>query len=194
MTIVVTGATGQLGGRVARRLAAAGVPQRLVVRDPARAPRLPGAEVVPATFADGEGARRALAGPQVVLMVSASESQDRVGRTALRRRRGRRRVGHLVYVSFLGASPHATFTLARDHAATEAHVRASGLPSTFLRDGLYADFLPAMVGEDGVLRGPAGEGRVAAVAQDDIADAAARCCANRPRTPGGRTTSPAPRR
>jgi NAD(P)H dehydrogenase (quinone) len=42
-----------------------------------------------------------------------------------------------------------------------------------LRDNLYADFLPAMIGPDGVLRGPAGQGRVAAVAQNDIADAAA---------------------
>ena len=43
---------------------------------------------------------------------------------------------------------------------------------TFLRDNFYADFVPALVGEDGVIRGPAGQGRVAAVAQDDIADAA----------------------
>ena len=38
-----------------------------------------------------------------------------------------------------------------------------------LRDNLYADFLPAPAGADGVIRGPAGDGRVAAVAQDDIA-------------------------
>ncbi len=44
---------------------------------------------------------------------------------------------------------------------------------TFLRDNIYADFMPAMVGEERVIRGPAGQGRVAAVAQDDIADAAA---------------------
>lgn len=44
--IAVTGATGALGGRVARQLSAAGVPLRLVVRDSARAPRLPGAQVV----------------------------------------------------------------------------------------------------------------------------------------------------
>jgi uncharacterized protein YbjT (DUF2867 family) len=82
-------------------------------------------------------------------------------------------VGHLTYISFYGASPTATFTLARDHAATEEHIRASGLAWTFLRDNLYADFFATMVGEDGVIRGPAGEGRVAAVAQDDVADAAA---------------------
>jgi uncharacterized protein YbjT (DUF2867 family) len=64
------------------------------------------------------------------------------------------------------------FTLARDHWATEQYIRASGLPHTFLRDNLYADFLPLMVGEDGVIRGPAGDGRAAVVAQDDIADAA----------------------
>jgi uncharacterized protein YbjT (DUF2867 family) len=43
---------------------------------------------------------------------------------------------------------------------------------TVLRDNVYADFMPARAGEDGVIRGPAGRGRVAAVAQDDIADAA----------------------
>jgi NAD(P)H dehydrogenase (quinone) len=81
-------------------------------------------------------------------------------------------VRHLVYTSFAGAAPHATFTLARDHWATERHIRDSGLRWTFLRDNLYADFLPFMVGEDGVIRGPAGDGRAAMVAQDDIADAA----------------------
>jgi uncharacterized protein YbjT (DUF2867 family) len=37
---------------------------------------------------------------------------------------------------------------------------------------MYLDFLPMLPGEDGVIRGPAGDGRVAAVAQDDIADVA----------------------
>ena len=39
--LAVTGATGQIGGRVAVRLALLGLPQRLIVRDPSRAPRLP---------------------------------------------------------------------------------------------------------------------------------------------------------
>ena len=41
-----------------------------------------------------------------------------------------------------------------------------------LRDNFYLDFLPALVGKDDVIRGPAGEGRVAAVALDDVADVA----------------------
>jgi uncharacterized protein YbjT (DUF2867 family) len=171
--LAVTGATGRLGGRVARRLAAAGVPQRLLVRDPARAPRLPGATVVPAPYGDAGAVRAALAGTATALLVSASETPDRVDqhRTFVDAAVAAG-VQHLVYVSFLGAAPDATFTLARDHWATEEHVRAHGLPATFLRDSLYADFAPALVGSDGAIRGPAGEGRVAPVAQDDVADVA----------------------
>jgi uncharacterized protein YbjT (DUF2867 family) len=170
--VAVTGATGRLGGRVARRLAGLGVAQTLVVRDPDRAPDLPGADVRPATFGDS-AAVAALRGIPTVLMVSASETPDRVSQH-LRFVDAAVEAGvqHLVYVSFYGASADCTFTLGRDHHATEQHVRASGLAFTFLRDNLYSDFLPALVGEDGVIRGPAGQGRVAAVAQDDVADAA----------------------
>ncbi|WP_222264244.1 NmrA family NAD(P)-binding protein [Modestobacter marinus] len=172
--IAVTGSTGRLGGRVATRLAAAGVAQRLLVRDPARAPRLPGAGVVVASYADGEAVRRALDGIATALMVSAAEAPDRVDehRTFVDAAAAAG-VQHLVYVSFVGAAPDATFTLARDHWATEQHIRDLLPAATFLRDDLYSDFFPAMVGADGVIRGPAGDGRVAAVAQDDVADVAA---------------------
>jgi uncharacterized protein YbjT (DUF2867 family) len=56
--------------------------------------------------------------------------------------------------------------------AAEEHIRASGMGFTFLRDNFYIDFLPELVGDDGVIRGPAGTGRVAAVARADIARAA----------------------
>jgi uncharacterized protein YbjT (DUF2867 family) len=80
-------------------------------------------------------------------------------------------VTRIVYTSFVGAAPDATFTLARDHS-TEEHIRASGLRPTFLRDNLYIDFLPLLAGEDGAIRGPANDGQAAPVAQDDIADVA----------------------
>jgi uncharacterized protein YbjT (DUF2867 family) len=169
----ITGSTGRLGGRIARRLADAGVPQRLLVRDPTRAPALPGSTVVPASYDDGTAVRAALAGLSTVFMVSAAEHPDRIGqhRTFIDAAADAG-VEHLIYVSFLGAAPDATFTLARDHWATEQHILARGLRATFLRDSLYADFFPFLTGEDGVIRGPAGEGRVAAVAQDDVAEAA----------------------
>ena len=173
-TLVVTGATGRLGGRVARRLAERGVPQRLLVRSPERAPKLPGATAVRCgDFGDREAVLRGLAGARTVLMVSASESADRLARhRTFVDAAAEAGVRHLVYVSFYGAAPDAAFTLARDHFHTEEHIRARGLSYTFLRDNLYADFVPEFVGEDGVIRGPAGQGRAAFVAQDDIADAA----------------------
>lgn len=172
-TLAVTGVTGRLGRRVADRLVAAGRAPRLLVRNPARAPSLPGCDVAVADYGDDEAVRRALDGVDVVLMVSGAEAPDRVAhpRTFVDAA-AVAGVGHLVYTSFVGAGPEATFTLARDHGATEDHIRASGLRWTFLRDALYLDFFPHLAGADGVIRGPAGDGRVAAVAQDDIADVA----------------------
>lgn len=171
----VTGATGAVGGRVAERLARTGVPVRLLGRDPARLPDLPGADRAPAApYGDGEAMRRALDGAHTLFLVSAHESPDRVREhiTAVDAAVG---VGveRIVYVSFQGAAPDATFTFARDHWHTEAHIRTADVRHTFLRDNWYLAGLPAMTGADGVLRGPGGEGRVAAVAHEDIADAAA---------------------
>lgn len=169
--IGVTGATGRLGGRVARLLADAGVEQRLIVRTPERAPDLPRATVVQASY--DRAAESALEGVDVLLMVSASETPDRLTQHRdFVDAAAAAGVGHLVYISFAGASPTAMFTLARDHFHTERHIEASGIAHTFLRDCLYADFVPELAGPDGVIWGPAGEGRVAFVGQDDIAEAA----------------------
>lgn len=80
---------------------------------------------------------------------------------------------HVVYTSFAAAAPDATFTLARDHHATEEHLKSSGMGWTFLRDTFYIDFMEQLVGADGVIRGPAGNGRCAIVARADVARVAA---------------------
>ena len=169
-TLAVTGSTGALGGLVARELAGRGVPQRLLARAPERAPRLPGAVAVQASYGDRDTALRALQGVRTLLMVSGSESADRLDqhRTFVDAAVDAG-VEQVVYTSFHGASADCTFTLGRDHWATEEHIRSRGMSFTFLRDNFYLDFLPLMVGDDGVIRGPAGEGRVSAVARADIA-------------------------
>jgi NAD(P)H dehydrogenase (quinone) len=170
MPLAITGSTGNVGGRVARLLAARQVEQRLLVRSPAKAPSLPQTEVVQASYANQDAVRRALTGVDVALMVSGSESEDRLAEhRSFVDAAAEAGVRHLVYTSFYGAAADATFTLARDHHHTEQHIERSGMSWTFLRDNLYLDFFPMLAGEDGVLRGPADDGRVAAVAQDDIA-------------------------
>lgn len=172
--IGITGATGAIGGLTARMLAEAGTPTRLLVRNPERAPRLPGAEAARCDYADPAGAEQALTGVTTLLMISASESAERLEQHQhFVDAAAAAGVRHVVYTSFFGAAPDATFALARDHHVTEAMLRSSGLAWTFLRDNMYADFLPGLVGDDGVIRGPAGDGAVAAVARADVAAVAA---------------------
>jgi len=172
-TLAVTGATGWLGGLVAQELSTRGVPQRLLVRDLSRAPDLADAAAVPCTYADRLASTEALRGVDTLFMVSASENVERVQEhRAFVDAAATAGVAHLVYISFAGAAPDATFTLARDHFATEEHIRASGMAWTFLRDNLYLEFLERMADEDGVIRGPAGDGRAAVVSHADIARAA----------------------
>jgi NAD(P)H dehydrogenase (quinone) len=178
--IALTGVTGTLGGRVAARLSAATHgPLRLVVRDAARAPRLAGAEVVenPGGYADGAGLRAALAGVDTLFLVSAAEAEDRLQQhlTAVEAA-ALAGVERIVYTSFVGARPDATFTLVRQHFATEQAIAATGVRHTFLRHNMYADFVPFFATvQDGraVIEAPAGEGRTGFVSRDDLADVAA---------------------
>ena len=178
--IAVTGATGALGRRVVPRLAGReDVALRLVVRETARAPRVPGAEVaaVPGGYADGPGLTAALAGVHTLYLVSAAEAEDRLQqhRTAVAAAAGAG-VQRVVYTSFLGAAPDAVFTLARQHAATEEALAATGVRTTVLRHAMYADFVPFFaVLEDGraVIAAPADDGRASFVSRDDLADVAA---------------------
>ena len=172
-TIGVTGVTGALGGAVARLLANHGDRLVLLARRPDAAPAVPGAQVRRAEYADTPDVREALTGIDTLLMVSAAEDVDRLGQhRAFVQAAAAAGVRHVVYTSFQGAAADCTFTLGRDHWATEEAIRASGMTHTFLRDSFYADFLPLMA-TDGAIRGPAGDGRVAAVARDDVAAAAA---------------------
>lgn len=176
-TLAVTGATGHVGGLVAAHLDAAGRAQRLLVRDPA-SPRLPRlasvAGVARVDYADREVSTSALRGVDVLLMVSAHESPTRAAEhAAFVDAAADAGVRHVVYTSFAAAAPDATFTLARDHHATEERLRTSGMAWTFLRDTFYSDVMESFVGEDGVVRGPAGDGRCAFVARADVARVAA---------------------
>jgi NAD(P)H dehydrogenase (quinone) len=178
--IGVTGATGALGRRVVDRLAASDdVDLRLVVRDPARAPEVPGADVVanPGGYSDGDGLREALSGVHTLYLVSAAESEDRLSQhyTAVDAAAAAG-VQRIVYTSFLQARPDSTFTLGRQHALTEERIRATGVPATFLRHSFYADFVPFFATREGdraVIAAPAGEGRASFVSRDDLADVAA---------------------
>ncbi len=173
-TIGLTGVTGALGGLVARALADdLRHDLRLLARDPARAPDVD-TDVRRCDYADAEGARAALRGVRTLLLVSAAESAERRAqhRTMIAAAADAG-VEHVVYTSFAGAAPDATFTLGRDHHDAEQAIRESSMAFTLLRDSFYLDALPLFADREGVIRGPAGDGRVGAVARADVADVAA---------------------
>jgi NAD(P)H dehydrogenase (quinone) len=115
--------------------------------------------------------RAALEGVDTLFLVPGTESADRLEqhRTAVEAAADVG-VARVVYLSFVGAR-ESSFTLGREHGETEEIVKAAGLAYTFPRMNLYMDFIPSMAGEDGVIRGPAGDGRVAAILREDIAEA-----------------------
>jgi uncharacterized protein YbjT (DUF2867 family) len=171
--IAVTGSTGVVGGAVARGLAAAGQPIRLLARDASRAPQLSGAEVVTATYGDRAAVQTALVGVHSLFLVSATEDANRVAlHTATVDAAVAAGVERIVYLSFYDAGPDSTFTFARDHWHTEQHIRGTGVEFVFLRDNLYLDLVPYFISAEGVLAGPGGTGRFAGVARDDVADVA----------------------
>src|SRR5215212_7997893 len=113
--IAVCGATGALGGRVAAHLSERGAAIRLIVRDPARAPALDGAEVaVAAGYHDTEEMTAALRGAATVFLVSGRESPNRLDehRSAVDAAVAAG-VGRIVYTSFANASPDTAFKLGR---------------------------------------------------------------------------------
>jgi NAD(P)H dehydrogenase (quinone) len=172
-TIAVTGTTGKVGSRVARRLAERGAEQLLVGRDPGRMPSLTGAERRgPAAYAERDGMAAALTGADTLFLVSASLSGRRLEEHASAVDAALSAgVTRVVYLSLMGAAPDATYVNARDHGETEAHLRGLGIRWTIIRPGFYASMLPGLADADGEIRAPAGDGRVSAVTHEDIADA-----------------------
>jgi NAD(P)H dehydrogenase (quinone) len=188
--LAVTGVTGRVGSRVAARLARLGFPQRLIVRDPSRMPSLPGAEVFRiASYADPAAMGKALSGVDTMFLVSAHDLMSVIGKAEDNQQpvpsynRLHQHISavsaavaagvkRIVYLSFLNATPDATFILSREHYQTEEFIQSTGVGFTFLRQGLFMDRVPAHVMSDDVIRACAGEGRASWTDHDDIADVA----------------------
>ena len=178
--IVVTGASGQLGRLVIQSLLktvpAAGIVA--AVRQPAAVADLAalGVQVRQADYAQPATLDAAFQGATKVLLISSSALGERIAQHGnvidAARRAG---VALLAYTSLLHADT-SPLGLAAEHTATEALLRASGVPHVLLRNGWYTEnylaSLPAVL-QHGAVIGSAGEGRIASAARADYADAAA---------------------
>ena len=177
--IGITGVTGKLGSYVADLVDKKGIASIHLARSPERATVYASAEIRKMVYANTPEVVEALKGIDVLLMVSARENPERVEEhTSFLDAAKLAGVQHIVYTSFYGADEKATFTLSRDHAQTEAYIKKLGFTYTFLRDNFYLDFFIDIALENGEIRGPAGRGRVPAVARKDTSRVAAEILLN----------------
>ena len=181
MTILVTGATGQLGRHVIDSLISRGAePQSIVAgaRDTAKAADLAdrGVTVRALDYTEPATIAAALEGVDIVLLISSSEVGQRVAQhQAVIDAAAAGGVSKFVYTS----APKATtsdLVLAPEHKATEEAIAAAGLPAVILRNNWYTENYAADLAravDTGVVAASVGDGRVASASRADYADAAA---------------------
>ena len=173
--LVVTGSTGHVGRLVAGELSTRGMRQRLLVRDPLRAPDIAGAEIAMADYGDPGSIADALEPDDRVFMVSLHEGPEQgvPHHRAFIEAAASAGVAHIVYLSFVAAGPDAIFLHARSHGETERMLAESGVPWTAIRNSMYADDIPGWFDSDGLNTVPAGEGRMSFSYRPELARAIA---------------------
>ena len=169
MTVLVTGASGNVGSSVVRELQARGVPVRAFVRDPGR---LADAEVAVGDFSDPASIRRALAGVDRVLLSSADGPGKVAHEAAVVDAAAAAGVELVVKASTMYAQLGSALKPLDWNARSEQHLRESGVPYVILASSFYMTNVLAAVRER-VLAAPAGDGAVAMIDPRDVAAVAA---------------------
>lgn len=140
--ILVTGGTGTLGGFLTPLLADADRPVRVLSRR-ARAPR-PGLEYVTGDLLRDEGVGAAVRGAGTVVHLAGGPRGDDVATANLVRAAARAGVGHLVYISVIGAD-RVPLRYFRAKLAAEKAVEGSGIPWTTLRAAQFHSLVHGVV-------------------------------------------------
>jgi NAD(P)H dehydrogenase (quinone) len=179
--VLVTGGTGQLGSLTIQSLLRTTPPGCIatLVRDPMKAAALrqQGVEIRQGDYFDKSALTAACRGVTKLFLVSAVTFADR--ETQHRNVIEAARIAgveHIVYTS-IQRKPGSAFTMTgvtQTDRATERALLASGLRYTILRNCLYLDLLPLIIGSDALTRGvrvPAGGGAAPLITRADLADA-----------------------
>jgi NAD(P)H dehydrogenase (quinone) len=179
--LLVTGATGHLGGAVVETLLKSIVPGRIAIltrsEEKRAAFQAKGVNAFLGDYNDVGTLEQAMNGVATVLLVSAGDQGDR-----MREHRNvidtatKKGVTRIAYTSrCLRDRNTLANKLMTEHFETEDHIRASGLKYTFFRNVLYMDAIPQFVGGSSALENgiflPAGEGRVAFALRSELGEA-----------------------
>lgn len=183
-SILVTGASGQLGKRVIELLLERGGGARILAatRKPEGLAELAarGVELRRADFDDEASLASAFQGVERALLIS-TDSLDEPGKRQRQHAAAVKAfkaagVQHVVYTSIVNPAP-SRILISADHAATEAELEKSGLQHTVLRNNMYADMLLLGTLQRAIAAGKlvnaSGAGKVGYVTREDCARIAA---------------------
>jgi len=176
--ILVTGATGNVGSEVLRRLAALGQPVRALIRNRSKAAAIegPGVEIVEGDLEKPETLAAAVAGARKIVLISAPDPRQADLQANLIDAAGRADIRHIVKVSAMGAAPYSSVSFGRWHAATEQYLAQSGIPFTILRPNFFMQNTLGFAGtiaSEGKFYGSMKDGRAGFVDVRDVGAVAA---------------------
>jgi len=176
--ILVTGATGTIGGELTKLLAEQDIPFRALVRNPEKADILKTQhiETVVGDLQDPASLDRAFNGAGSIFLLSAAdERQVKLQLNAVEAAK-RANVGYIVKVSVIGAAADAPITLGRDHAVIEQALLDAGITAAFLRPHSFMQNMLGsveLIAKTGEFYGATGDAKVPLIDARDVAAAAA---------------------
>lgn len=175
--ILVTGATGDVGGEVTRQLVGAGAKVRVLARDPAKAVKLGlDVEIAQGDLLRPETLDRAFQGVEKAFLMAHAPDLPAVAEHAVAAA-VRAGVRHVVLLSSYSAAHPTPSAIGRWHRAAEVCIEQAGLAWTMLRPGNFASNSLRWAGSvkaQGVVYAPEGSGRTAPIDPQDIATVGAR--------------------
>lgn len=189
--LLLAGATGNLGRGIIDNLLRMPIDKKTIVAathrpdsEQARQIAEAGIEVRRLDYMDPVSIDAALQGIRKMLMISTWDTNDLRVKQHTNAIDGAVRAGvrHIIYTSFINASPQSLFDHnSQVHAVTEAKIRSTGLTYTFLRHGLYAEStmldLKQTLATGKLLRG-GGDAKISFIGRDDLTVSAATVLTN----------------
>ena len=180
MKILVTGATGNVGGHVVRALTERGMPVRAFVRDRDKAARVlgPDVELAVGDFADRGSIERALSGTDRLFLACGNVEEQIEYECTVIDAAAAAGIGRVVKLSGPDAAIDSPLVFERWHGAIEQHLADSGLPPVLLRPRTYMTNLLAYAGtvaQTGMIFAPAGTAAISFVDPRDVGRVAAEC-------------------
>lgn len=181
--ILVTGATGHLGGSIVKHLLTKVSPGQIValVRDKTKASSLLAAGVIirEGNYHDPQSLKAAFADVEKAVLVSSNDFNDRLGQHKnVIDAAKKTEVKHFVYtgINIKDVNQTVLRDFVIDHYQTEDYAKEKKLPFTFMRHNLYAEMVPFYIGEkvlDSGIFYPAGNGKVPFAMRDEMGEAIA---------------------